>query len=67
MTKTMIQRCDEAVSQLWQVYYLTTTRDDANTVLDAIIKIKELPCFDYRRNEDDSTVEALCKESISIK
>jgi len=45
MTETMIQRCDEAVSQLWEVYYLTTTRSDADIVLDAIIKIKELPCL----------------------
>ena len=39
---TKKQLLENAVSSLWEVYYVTTNRDDSNIVLDAIIKINEL-------------------------
>ena len=42
MTLTKKQLLENAVSSLWEVYYVTTNRDDSNIVLDAIIKINEL-------------------------
>ena len=42
MTLTKKQLLENAVSRLWEVYYVTTNRDDSNIVLDAIIKINEL-------------------------
>ena len=42
MTLTKKQLLENAVSSLWEVYYVTTNLDDSNIVLDAIIKINEL-------------------------
>ena len=42
MTLTKKQLLENAVSSLWEVYYVTTNLNDSNIVLDAIIKIQEL-------------------------
>ena len=42
MKLTKKQLLENAVSSLWEVYYVTTNLDDSNIVLDAIIKINEL-------------------------
>ena len=39
---TKKQLLENAVSSLWEVYYVTTNLNDSNIVLDAIIKIQEL-------------------------
>jgi len=54
--KTKKQLLENAVSSLWEVYYVTTNLDDSNIVLDAIIKINEL------ESSVPPTVEAMTRD-----
>jgi len=42
MNDTLNKLIESAVSSLWEVYYITESRNDCNIVLDSIIKIREL-------------------------
>ena len=56
MTLTKKQLLENAVSSLWEVYYVTTNLNDSNIVLDAIIKINEL------ESSVPPTVEAMTRD-----
>ena len=56
MTLTKKQLLENAVSSLWEVYYVTTNHNDSNIVLDAIIKINEL------ESSVPPTVEAMTRD-----
>ena len=56
MKLTKKQLLENAVSSLWEVYYVTTNLNDSNIVLDAIIKINEL------ESSVPPTVEAMTRD-----